>query len=87
MEMIGEDIGKKAIDYDTGAVWRYLFEDIPAMRAYVAVGQYTRDEIREQNNQKFIPSTWSLDDPWPGIKFASSMIIRKIGRTFGLKMK
>ena len=87
MEMIGEDIGKKAIDYDTGAVWRYLFEDIPAMRAYVAVEQYTREEIREQNNQKFIPSTWSLDDPWPGIKFASSMIIRKIGRTFGLKMK
>ena len=86
-EMVGEDIGEKKIDYDTGARWRYLYEDIPAMREYVATGQKQREEIIEENRYKnVIPSTWSKDDPWPGIKFVLFKILRKIGRTFGMKL-
>lgn len=81
-EMIGEDIGYKAYDYDTGYRWRYLYEDIASMRGYVGSGQKTRDQIIKDNDHKpIVASTWSWDDPWPGIKFVFSLIFRKISRT------
>lgn len=84
LDMIGEDIGKKAIDYDTGYRWRYLYEDIAAMRGYIRKGQKTREEIIAENKHKpIINSTWAWDDPWPGIKFAFSIVFRKLGRMLG----
>lgn len=83
LDVTGQEIGRKAIDYDTGVRWRYLYEDIPAMRNYIARGQMTRKEIIAQNKHKpIVASTWSLDDPWPGIKFAISAITKRIGRIF-----
>ncbi|NLY21024.1 MAG: carboxylate--amine ligase [Tissierellia bacterium] len=80
LDMIGEDIGTIAINYDTGVRWRYFYEDIPSMRGYINSGQMTKAQIKEDNRHKKIPSTWALDDPWPGIKFAFSVVFRKIGR-------
>ncbi len=85
LDMIGEDIGSVFIDYDTGVRWRYLYEDIPAMRRYVKTGQMTKAQIREDNSHKKIPSTWSLDDPWPGIHFVFSAVFNKLGRMLGIK--
>ena len=83
-EMIGMDIGTGAIDYDTGYRWRYLYEDIAAMRHYVEIGQMTRDEINEQNRHRPISnSTWSWSDPWPGIKFVLSLFRRRFLRLMG----
>lgn len=83
-EMVGEDIGTGAIDYDTGYRWRYLYEDIPAMRNYVEIGQMTREEINEQNRHRpVVASTWSWSDPWPGIKFVYSLFRRRFLRLFG----
>lgn len=82
-EMIGEDIGSMAIDYDTGYRWRYLYEDIAAMRNYEKTGQMTREEITEQNRHKPVSaSTWDIKDPWPGIKFFFSLVGRRIKRIF-----
>lgn len=86
-EMTEGEIGERAIDYDTGARWRYLYDDISAMRQYVETKQKTRQEIIEENRyKKIIPSIWAKDDPWPGIKFVLFKIIRKIGRNFGMKL-
>ncbi|MDO5650291.1 MAG: carboxylate--amine ligase, partial [Gallicola sp.] len=84
LEMTGQDIGQKAIDYDTGYRWRYLYEDISSMRNYVRTGQMSREEIIAQNKHKpIVASTWSLYDPWPGIKFATFQIFKKLGRMMG----
>ncbi len=73
----------RPINYDTGKVWRYLYEDISAMRAYERTGQKTRDEIAMENNRDdIVASTWALDDPWPGIKFFFSVIFKRIRRIF-----
>lgn len=81
LDSTGQDIGSKIIDYDTNKRWRYFYEDISAMRAYVRTGQMTKDEIIEENKHKnVVSSTWSLDDPYPGIKFVISHVVDKIVR-------
>ncbi len=82
LDMTGQETGSMFLEKDTGVHWRYLYEDIFAMRRYKQIGQYTRQEIKKQNRaDKIVASTWAWDDPWPGIRFVFSRIFNKIVRT------
>ncbi len=84
VDSIGGDIGSNIIDYDTNKRWRYLYEDISSMRGYLFSGQLTREELISQNkNKDVVASTFSLDDPWPGTKFAISAVLKRINRKLG----
>lgn len=83
LDSTGQDIGSKIINYDTGKRWRYLWEDIPAMRGYVQKGQMTREEIIEENKHpNIVPSTWAWDDPLPGIVFVFKHLVDRVFRIF-----
>ena len=77
-EMIGEPIGKKAIDYDTGIVFRYLQEDLLAIRDYVRKGQLSYGDVIKSLFRKKAPAIWSFKDPKPAFSYLG-MTLKKIG--------
>lgn len=88
LDCTGQDIGEKIIDYDTGKRWRYLYEDIPAIKGYLRSGQMTKDEIRsDKNYDEMISAIWSFDDPIPGIVFFLSHAYHKIRKVLGIEKK
>lgn len=78
-DMIGENIGTKAIDYDTGIVFRYLIEDLLAIRDYTRKGQLTHGSIIKSLFRKKAPAVWSFSDPKPGFDYFS-MMMKKVGK-------
>lgn len=77
-EMIGEPIGKKVIDYDTGIVFRYLQEDLLAIRDYVRKGQLSYGDVIKSLFRKKAPAIWSFKDPKPAFSYLG-MTLKKIG--------
>ncbi len=78
-EMIGEDIGTKTIDYDTGIVFRYLYEDLLAIRDYTRKGQLTHGSIIKSLFSKKAPAVWSFSDPKPGFDYLG-MMMKKVAK-------
>ena len=78
-EMIGENIGAKTIDYDTGIVFRYLYEDLLAIRDYTRKGQLTHGSIIKSLFSKKAPAVWSFSDPKPGFDYLG-MMMKKVAK-------
>lgn len=68
-ELIGEDIGSKAGNYDTDLAFRYMFEDVFAIKDYIKTKQLTRSQVCKSLLLKKVPAIWSFDDPAPAFNF------------------
>lgn len=78
MEMIGSPLPPIAIKKDTGIMFRYLHEDLLAIRDYVKTGQLSSGEIFLSLFKKKAPAIWSIDDPKPGFDYFG-IILGKVG--------
>ncbi|MDR7870980.1 MAG: carboxylate--amine ligase [Tissierellaceae bacterium] len=78
-EMIGKPIGTKEIKYDTGIIFRYLHEDLLAIRDYTRKGQLSYGSIIKSLFAKKAPAIWSFNDPKPGFDYFG-MMMKKVGR-------
>ena len=77
-EMIGEPIGTKEIKEDTGIVFRYLQEDLLAIRDYTRKGQLTHGSIVKSLFRRKAPAIWSFSDPKPGLDYFG-ILMKKVG--------
>jgi len=75
-ELVGSPLEPKAVTRDTGIAFRYLKEDLLAIRGYVKTGQLGYGEIIKSLFKRKAPAIWSLDDPMPGIVYVLSHIKR-----------
>lgn len=76
-DMVGDPVPPMVVGRDTGYVFRYLFEDIIAIRDYVRKGQLTYFSVFKSLFRKKVPAIWSFDDPKPGLQYAG-IILRKV---------
>lgn len=68
-EMTGEKIVKENKTYDTRIYFRYLYEDLLAIREYVRAGQLTKMGIFRSLFRRKAPAILSFRDPKPGLGF------------------
>lgn len=68
-ELTGGHIGSKNIKDDIGITWRYLFEDMLAIRDYIKAKQLTRKRILKSLLVKKAPAIWAINDPAPALDF------------------
>lgn len=76
-EMVGEKIVPENKTYDTKIHFRYLYEDLLAIREYIRAGQLTRSSIFMSLFKKKAPAIFSFDDMKPGFGFIS-MVVKKV---------
>lgn len=76
-DILGNPIEEKAVDYNTNIYFRYLQEDVLAIKSYIKTKQLRKREIIKSLFHKKAPAIWSLDDPMPGI-FYFKEVINKI---------
>ncbi|MBS4040125.1 MAG: hypothetical protein KGZ81_05950, partial [Flavobacteriales bacterium] len=76
-ELTGGNIGSKAVTHDTGIAFRYLFEDIIAIREYIKTKQLSLFEILKSLKYKKAPAIWSIDDPAPAFSFIG-ILMKKV---------
>lgn len=81
-EMTDELPEPKCVDYDTGYAFRYLYEDLFAIREYLRTGQISLGKMIKDHSFKTVPSTWSWSDPMPGIYFVGATLARITKRAF-----
>lgn len=74
-ELTGKEIGRHAIQYDTGIVFSYMFEDMLAARQYIKTKQLSRITIiKSLFAKKKAPAIWSINDPAPAFSFFYMML-------------
>lgn len=78
-DMIGNPIIPKAIKEDTGLAFRYLQEDLLAIRGYVRKKQLTTGSIIKSLSRKKAPAIWSLNDPKPAFNYLG-IVVGKVFR-------
>lgn len=77
MELLGQEIGQDALTKTTGYCFRYLQEDILAIRQYIKTGQLSYLEILKTLFRRKAPAIWSFDDPRPGFNYFG-MVLGKL---------
>lgn len=75
---IGEEFSGAIIKENTDTHWKYLYEDISAVKKYLQTGQMSLWDIIKTHRFKKVNSTWALDDPKPGISYFKWAIAHKI---------
>lgn len=78
-ELIGQPLEPKAVKEDTGIMFRYLHEDLLAIRDYVKDGQLTYGQVLKSLFRKKAPAIWSFNDPKPGFDYFL-MLMKKMRR-------
>lgn len=68
-EMTGNPVEPKAIKEDTGLVFRYLQEDLLAIRDYLRKKQLTTGSVIKSLSRRKAPAIWSLNDPKPAFNY------------------
>lgn len=81
LEMTDKIPENKSVEYETGYVFHYMYEDLFAMKGYLKSGQMSLGKIIGDNTFKKVHSTWAWDDPMPGLYFMSTVagkVVKKI---------
>lgn len=76
-EMTGEKIVPENKTYDTHIYFRYLYEDLLAIREYLKQGQLTKGAVVRSLFNKKAPAILEISDPGPGFEFLK-MLASKI---------
>ena len=77
-EMVGQSIGTKEIKHDRGIVFRYLHEDLLAIRDYTRKGQLTYGSIIKSLFKRKAGAIWSFSDPKPAFNYFG-ILMKKVG--------
>lgn len=77
-ELTGDPIEPMAVKKDTNLVFRYTYEDLLAIKAYIKTGQLTKAEIKESLRKPRVHAIWDWKDPKPGIAFAKMIAGKKL---------
>lgn len=85
LEMTDKIPENKSVETETGYVFHYMYEDLFAVREYLRTGQMSLGKIIGDNTTKKVHSTWSWDDPMPGIYFVGTIIGKIFRRALGKK--
>ena len=73
-ELTGNPMEPIAIKKDTGYVFRYLHEDLLAIRDYTKAGQLSYSKVFISLLRKKTPAIWSLNDPKPAFNYMGQML-------------
>lgn len=79
-ELTGNPLEEKCIDYDTGLVFRYTFEDLLAIKGYLSTKQLSISQIFKSLFKKKVHAIRSLDDIKPTLDYMKIMIRKIIKR-------
>lgn len=77
LEMVGYPLKKQTETYDTGIYFRYLYEDLLAIREYVKEGQLKPAQVIKSLFKSKAPAIFSFSDPKPGFGFVK-MVYSKV---------
>lgn len=80
LDCLGEEVSGAKITEDREVYWKYEYEDISAIRAYLRTGQMTWGKILRDYRLKKVSSTWWHKDPGPGWSFFKWAITHKLKR-------
>ena len=83
MEMTDKLPEPKSVEYETGYVFHYMYEDLFAIRNYLKTGQLSIGKILKDNTLKKVHSTWSWSDPMPGLYFVGTIAGKVVKRVLG----
>ena len=77
--MTGDPLEPKAVKEDTGLAFRYLQEDLLAIRGYIKKNQLTTGSVIKSLSRKKAPAIWSLNDPKPAFNYFG-IVVGKVFR-------
>lgn len=83
LEMTDKIPPNKSVEHETGYVFHYMYEDLFAIKGYLKSGQMSLGKIIGDNTFKKVHSTWSWDDPMPGLYFMSTIAGKVVKRALG----
>lgn len=81
LDSIGEEYSGVKVEKDMEVYWKYKYEDISAIRAYLKTKQMTIGQIIRDYRFSKVSSTWAWDDPKPGIQFFKWAIGHKLKKS------
>lgn len=81
-ELIGNPLEEKCIEYDSGLVFRYTFEDLLAIRGYLKTNQLTLSQVISSLSKKKVHAIRSLDDIKPAIAYSKLYLKKAIKKIF-----
>jgi predicted ATP-grasp superfamily ATP-dependent carboligase len=81
-QLTGNPIQPKSIQYNTGIIFRYTYEDILAIWGYLKTKQYRFKDIFIFFFNKKAYAIWRLNDPKPAFAFFGLMIRKVINKIF-----
>jgi len=73
-ELTGNALKPFAITQDTNIFFRYLYEDLLAIRNYIKTGQLSFGEVFSSLFNKKAPAIWDWKDPAPGFAFLKMLL-------------
>lgn len=79
-ELTGNPLEKKYIDYNTGLVFRYTFEDLLAIKGYLVTKQLSMTEVFKSLFKKKVHAIRSFDDIRPTLDYMKMMTKKLINR-------
>jgi len=79
-ELTGNPLEEQFIDYNTGLVFRYTFEDLLAIKGYLATKQLSVNEVLKSLFKKKVHAIRSLDDIRPTLDYMKIMTKKLIKR-------
>ena len=80
MELTGNPLDSIEMKKDTRYVFRYLLEDLLAIRDYINAKQLSYFQVFRSLFRKKVPAIWNLKDPMPGLVYSSKIIKKVVGR-------
>ena len=81
-QLTGSPVKPKAIEYDTGIIFRYLYEDILAIYAYLRTRQLRFRDVFIFFFNKKACAIWSTDDPKPAFAFFLILVKKVVKKLF-----
>jgi predicted ATP-grasp superfamily ATP-dependent carboligase len=79
-ELTGNPLEEKHIDYNTGLVFRYTFEDLLAIKGYLSTKQLSVSQVFKSLFKRKVHAIRSLDDIKPTIEYLKIMAKKLIKR-------
>jgi len=77
MELIGQPIRKSEEIVDSKLMFRYLFEDLLAIKGYIKTGQLTWQQVLSSLFRRKVYAIFSWQDIWPALVFWQD-ILKKV---------
>lgn len=85
MELVGKPLEPYAVERDVNMAFRYAYEDLLAIRAYIKTGQLTLKEILGTMHRPKAYAIWDFKDPMPALSFLGLLFGKVLKKVFRVK--